>query len=228
MSGQVGGQTRGQTKGVFVTGTGTDVGKTVASAWLALGLGADYWKPIQTGVADSGPAGSGVAGSDAAEVARLAPGVIIHPSAVVLPDPLSPHEAARRAGLRIDPAALLPPATQRPLVVEGAGGALVPINETFLMADLMQRLGLPVVVVAHTGLGTINHTLLTLEALRSRGLALLGVILSGQPDAANRAAIEHFGRIAVVGELPRLATVTAQALAALPPPPPGLLPKDAP
>lgn len=227
MSGQTHGQTHGQTKcparGVFVTGTGTDVGKTVASAWLARGLCADYWKPIQTGVA-----GSDLAGADAAEVARLAPGVRIHPSAVVLPDPLSPHEAARRAGLRIDPAALILPATQNPLVVEGAGGALVPINETFLMADLMQRLGLPVVVVAHTGLGTINHTLLTLEALRSRGLAVLGVVLSGAPDAANRAAIEHFGRIAVVGELPRLPTVTAQALAALPPPTPGLLPKDAP
>ncbi len=199
--------------GVFVTGTDTDVGKTVVCAWLARGLGADYWKPVQTGAA-----GHLAPGSDAAEVARLAPGTFVHPSAVVLPEPLSPHEAARRAGARIDLDALVPPATSRPLVVEGAGGALVPLNESCLMADLMQRLGLPVLVVARTALGTINHTLLTLEALRGRGLPLLGAILSGEPDAAAREAIARFGRVSVLAELPRLPRLTPDALAALPPP----------
>lgn len=200
-------------RGVFVTGTGTDVGKTVVCAWLAAGLRADYWKPVQTGAA-----GHMAPGSDAAEVARLAPSVLVHPSRVVLPRPLSPHEAARLAGARIDPDMLVPPVTTRPLVVEGAGGALVPLNESFLMVDLMRRLGLPVLVVAHTGLGTINHTLLTLEALRARGLAVLGVVLCGEPDAANREAIAHFGRVSVLAELPRLPMVTPEAVAALPPP----------
>lgn len=200
-------------RGVFVTGTGTDVGKTVVCAWLAGGLRADYWKPVQTGAA-----GHMAPGSDTAEVARLAPSVMVHPSSVVLPQPLSPHEAARLAGARIDPEMLIPPVTGRPLVVEGAGGALVPLNESFLMVDLMQRLGLLVLVVARTRLGTINHTLLTLEALRARGLAVLGVVLCGEPDAANREAIVHFGRVSVLAELPRLSEVTPETLAALPPP----------
>ena len=199
--------------GVFVTGTGTDVGKTIVSAWLARGWGADYWKPVQTGAA-----AHLASGSDAAEVARLAPGTIIHPSAVVLPQPLSPHEAARLAGTRIDLDALIPPAAARPIIVEGAGGALVPLNESLLMADLMVRLGLPVLVAAHTGLGTINHTLLTLEALRARGLAIRGVVLSGEPNAANREAIARFGRVTILADLPRLSAVTPETLAALPPP----------
>jgi len=201
------------TNGIFVTGTGTDVGKTIVSAWLARCWGADYWKPVQTGAA-----AHLAPGSDAAEVARLAPGTVIHPSAMVLPEPLSPHEAARLAGTRIDVDTLIPPVTARPLVIEGAGGALVPLNDSLLMADLMVRFGLPVLVAAHTGLGTINHTLLTLEALRARGLAVRGVVLSGEPDAANREAITRFGRVAILAELPRLSAVTPETLAALPPP----------
>jgi dethiobiotin synthetase/malonyl-CoA O-methyltransferase len=199
----------GTVKGVFVTGTDTGVGKTLVSAWLAHHWGADYWKPVQTGAAE---------GTDFDTVARLAPNSVVHPPAVVLQAPLSPHEAAKRERVRIDLSALLPPQTERPLVVEGAGGVMVPINELALMVDLMERLRLPAVVVARTQLGTINHTLMTLEVLRRRKLPVLGVVMNGQRNPANRQAIEHFGGVAVLAELQPLFAVTAGVVASLPPP----------
>ncbi len=196
-------------KGVFVTGTDTGIGKTLVSAWLARNWGADYWKPIQTGAAED---------SDSATVERLAPEVTIHPPSVVLQAPLSPYDAAKRERLRIDLSALQPPATARPLVVEGAGGVMVPINELALMVDLMARLQLPVVVVARSGLGTINHTLMTLEMLRRRHVPVLGVVMNGQRNPGNRQAIEHFGGTPVLAEIQPLLAVTASVLASLPPP----------
>lgn len=196
-------------KGVFVTGTDTSVGKTLVSAWLARNWGADYWKPIQTGATED---------SDSATVERLAPGIAIHPPAVVLQAPLSPHEAARREHVRIDLSALTPPRTDQPLVVEGAGGVMVPINELALMIDLMARLQLPAVVVARSGLGTINHTLMTLEMLRRRHVPVLGVVMNGQRNPANRQAIEHFGGTLVLAEIQPLLAVTESVLASLPPP----------
>ncbi|MDR3437243.1 dethiobiotin synthase [Telmatospirillum sp.] len=182
-------------RGVFVTGTDTGIGKTMVSAWLVHSWNADYWKPVQSGVAD---------GSDADVVRAVAPQTIIHPSAHTLTEPLSPHEAARRDGVTISLTDFHLPATDRPLVVEGAGGALVPLNDHDMMADLMAHLGLPVVVVARSGLGTINHTLLTLEALQHRGLSVVGVVMSGSPNDANRQAIEHFSGVTVIGQLPLL------------------------
>ncbi|OAN42922.1 dethiobiotin synthase [Paramagnetospirillum marisnigri] len=196
-------------KGVFVTGTDTDVGKTLVSAWLVRNWAADYWKPIQTGLSES---------SDSMTVARLAPAARIHPPAVGLQAPLSPHEAARRERVRIDLSALAPPVTANALVVEGAGGAMVPINETALMVDLMERLRLPVVVVARSGLGTINHTLMTLEVLRRRHVPILGVVMNGQKNPANRQAIEHYGAVTVLAEIQPLPAVTETLVASLPPP----------
>ncbi len=196
-------------KGVFVTGTGTDVGKTLVAAWLALNWGADYWKPVQTG---------GVETTDSQSLAHLAPRVRVHPSGVVLKAPLSPHEAARRENVRIDLSALPPPLTDRPLVVEGAGGVLVPLNDTALMIDLIERLALPVVVVARTSLGTINHTLLTLEALRRRRLPILGVVLNGQLNPATRDAIAHYGAVKILAEIQPLIAVTPATLKGIPKP----------
>ncbi len=181
--------------GAFVTGTDTGIGKTWVSAWLVRSWRADYWKPVQAGT---------IEGCDADVVRQAAPGAVIHPSAHTLPEPLSPHEAARLAGVTISIEDFTLPPTGQPLVVEGAGGVMVPLNDKDLMVELMARLELPVVVVARSGLGTINHTLLTLEALRRRGIEPAGVILCGPPNPANRRAIEHFGRVAVVGELPPL------------------------
>jgi dethiobiotin synthetase len=135
---------------------------------------------------------------------------------VRLPKPVSPHLAARWAGERIDLRTLAAIRTDdgSAWIVEGAGGLLVPINDSETMADWIGLLGLPVVVVARSGLGTINHTLLTLEALRSRALCVAGVLMTGEPNADNRAAIEHYGCMPVIGELPLLAQLTRESLAA--------------
>jgi dethiobiotin synthetase/malonyl-CoA O-methyltransferase len=181
--------------GIFVTGTDTDVGKTMVSAWLVRSWKADYWKPIQSGTDDCW---------DADVIRKVAPKTQVHPSTYALKAPLSPHEAARLQGITIRSELFTLPPAMRSLVVEGAGGALVPINDDEVMADVMVRLGLPVLVVARSGLGTINHTLLTLGALRHRGLTVAGVVLNGPSNPANRQAIEHFGKIRVIAELPPL------------------------
>lgn len=187
---------------VFVTGTDTGVGKTVASAWLCLHTGADYWKPLQSGSPPD---------RDADEVALLS-GARIHPERHLLRLARSPQEAATAEGLRLGLDDFSPPQTERPLVIEGAGGVLVPLNENETMLDLMARLAAPVVVVARSGLGTINHTCLTLQALRARNLFVFGVILCGNLDQQNREAIEHFGNVRVLGQIPPLAPLTREAL----------------
>lgn len=197
---------------VFVTGTGTGVGKTVVCAWLCLHGRADYWKPVQTG---------SLLGRDSDTVSRLS-GAHAFPEAVLLPDPLSPHEAAARAGVRIELEAIRLPDTDRPLVIEGAGGLLVPLNDTDVMADLISRLKAPVIVAAHSGLGTINHACLTLEALRARDISVLGVILCGEPNPANRQAIERFGKTRVLDELPWLDPLDRENLTAIRPSPESL------
>ena len=200
-------------RGLFVTGTDTGVGKTVVSAALLLRFRSRfalrYWKPIQTGIERD---------DDTAEVRRLAacgPEEVTD-DGVRLRHAVSPHLAARRAGVRIDLDAIggLGSGGSARWVVEGAGGVLVPINEAELMIDLMTRLALPVVVVARSTLGTINHTLLTLEALQARRLRVAGVVMVGVPDAENRVAIESYGRTRVLGELPLLSPLASATLEA--------------
>lgn len=195
--------------GFFVTGTDTGVGKSVACAWLLQHYNAAYWKPIQAGV---GPDEQ----TDTAFVRQLS-GLSeqrFYPSAYTLALPRSPHEAARKEGVVICMDLLTRPAATRPLVVEGAGGIMVPLNETHFMLDLMEHLGLPVVLVARTALGTINHTLLSLACLRSRGVALAGVILNGPADAENRQAIQHYGQVTVLAEIPLLQPLNQETLMA--------------
>ncbi len=191
--------------GFFVTGTDTDVGKTVVSAWLLAHLDACYWKPVQAG---TGPE------TDTQTVRRLAevPEDRILPEVYVLKEPMAPHEAARREGISIDMAKFLAPQDDRLLIVEGAGGLLVPLNEQDYVIDHIQDLNLPVILVARSTLGTINHTLLSLEALRRRGLVLAGVVINGPESPHNRAAIERYGKTQVIAEIPRLDTVTRSAL----------------
>ncbi|MEO8049322.1 MAG: dethiobiotin synthase [Acidobacteriota bacterium] len=190
-------------KGLFVTGTDTGVGKTVAAAALMhcyRGSGRlRYWKPIQTGIEID---------NDTATVRRLGACADdeIFDEGVRLAKPVSPHLAARWAGRRIDLAELrgLAKDDDTTWIVEGAGGLLVPINESETMADWIACLKLPVLVVARAGLGTINHMLLTLEALRARASRVAGVIMIGEPNADNRAAIEEYGNVTVVAEMPFL------------------------
>jgi dethiobiotin synthetase len=201
-------------KGIFVTGTDTGVGKTVVAAALMhrfRGVGPlRYWKPIQTGIEID---------DDTATVRRLGAcsAEEIFGEGVRLPKPVSPHLAAQWAGQRIDLAelrGLIGFDDDTTWIVEGAGGLLVPINESQTMADWIAYLALPVLVVARSGLGTINHTLLTLEALKGRSLRVAGVMMIGEPNADNRAAIEQYGRVPVVAEMPFLRPLDPGLLAA--------------
>jgi len=194
-------------KGVFVTGTDTGIGKTLVSACLVKALGAFYWKPLQTGLLEEA--------GDTPVVAELA-GIgteRVLPPVYGLGAPLSPEAAAAQEGVEIDMGRVVLPECAGPVVVEGAGGVLVPVCAGVLMVDVMTRLGLPVVLVARSGLGTINHTLLSLEALRARGIEVLGVVLSGELSAGNREAIERWGGIRVLFEVPRLESVTMGVVA---------------
>jgi dethiobiotin synthase len=200
-------------RGLFVTGTDTNVGKTVVSAALMHRFRAScvlrYWKPIQTGIEQD----------DDTETVRRLGGCVereVFAEGVRLPMPVSPHLAAERAGVTIDLRGLVPaqPDDTAAWIVEGAGGLLVPVNETETMAVTITLLGLPVLIVARSGLGTINHTLLTLEALRARLLPVAGVVMVGELNPDNREAIEKYGDVRVIGEMPVLSPLDCAALAA--------------
>lgn len=193
---------------LIVTGTDTGVGKTVFAAALTGALNARYWKPVQAGPDEFD-------GSDALRVAHLA-GVRpdrIHPEVYKLATPCSPHRAAEIDGVTIDRSRLNLPAGDGPLVVEGAGGALVPLTRDCLYADQFATWGQPVVVIARTTLGTINHSLLTIEALRARRVPLVGVAFVGDPVEDSEATICAMGQVKRLGRLPLLADLTPATLA---------------
>ena len=146
---------------LVICGTDTDVGKTVVSALVVQGLGATYWKPVQSGLEG---------GSDSGRLQALLqlPGTRLLPEAYRLQTPVSPHWAAELEGITIDPARLALPAVAGTLVVETAGGLLVPLRRDWLQIDQLAAWGLPVLLVARSGLGTLNHTLLSVQALRQR------------------------------------------------------------
>lgn len=190
-----------------VTGTDTDIGKTVFAAGLAGALGAHYWKPVQAGIDPEGDK------ETVARLANLTPDHIL-PEAYRLKTPASPHLAARLDGVDINLDRLALPPVNGPLVIEGAGGVLVPVSETLLMADIFAHWGLPVILCARTALGTINHSLLSIEALRSRGVPLAGIGFIGDPHAENERIIPALAKIPSLGRLPRLDPLNAQSLKA--------------
>ncbi|MGW8279190.1 dethiobiotin synthase [Sphingomonas aurantiaca] len=190
---------------IIVTGTDTDIGKTVFAAGLTAALGARYWKPVQAGLAD---------GSDAASVVTLGvPADRVLPEAYRLTTPCSPHLAAEIDGVTIEPDQLVLPEVDGALVVEGAGGVMVPVTRELIFADLFARWGKPVVLVARTGLGTINHSLLSIEALRSRGVPILGIAFVGDSVEDSEATIATLGEVRRLGRLPRLDPLDAATLA---------------
>ena len=186
---------------LVVTGTDTGIGKTVLAGAIALATGAAYWKPIQAGLDDE---------TDSERLAAL--GVRTLPEAYRLSAPCSPHWAAEMDGLEIEDGELALPQGEDRLVIEGAGGALVPIRDDLLFADLFARWGLPVVLAARTALGTINHTLLSIQALRSRGVPILGVAFIGEAIENTEATIARIGQVRRLGRLPILPEVSADAL----------------
>jgi len=187
---------------LVVSGTDTGIGKTVLAGAIAMATGATYWKPIQAGLDDK---------TDSERVAAL--GVRTLPEAYRLTTPCSPHRAAEIDGVTLADAALELPPDDR-LVVEGAGGVLVPIRDDLLFADLFARWGLPVVLAARTALGTINHTLLAIEALRARGVPIRGVAFIGDAVENTEATIARIGRVKRLGRLPVLPEIAPEPLLA--------------
>ncbi|NYF33584.1 dethiobiotin synthase [Sphingopyxis sp. JAI108] len=183
-----------------VTGTDTGIGKTIFSVGLAQATGASYWKPIQSGLEDE---------TDSEVVARLA-GVPIIPEAHRLVTPASPHIAAEIDGVNIDVESVTPPPGD--LIVEGAGGALVPVTRTTLYADLFAAWQIPVIVCARTALGTINHSLLTIEALRARGVPIHGLAFLGHAVEDSEAIIAEISGVRRLGRLPIIDSLTSEAL----------------
>jgi dethiobiotin synthetase len=204
-------------RGLFVSGTDTGVGKTVVSAALfhrfRRHVSLRYWKPIQTGIESSED-------DDTATVRQLAGSTPddVCAEGVRLPHPVSPHLAAEWSGAPIALEGLLDTYRRHGgparWIVEGAGGVLVPINDHDTMADLIRRLDLPVVIVSRTTLGTINHTLLSVEALRRRSLEVAGIVMVGRPMAGTRQAIERYGAVTIIGEMPTFDILSRDILAA--------------
>lgn len=189
----------------FVTGTDTDVGKTIVSAWLMLHLDAAYWKPVQCGFEPR---------TDAQTVKMLTectPERIL-PTKYMLEAPLSPHEAARRENVHIELDALSLPEHQGPVIVEGAGGLLVPLNDTQFIIDLIAHLNITLILTCRSTLGTLNHTLLSLEAIRKRNLKIAGLVMVGPERPENYSALEEYGGIPILGELPVLTSLNKETL----------------
>lgn len=186
---------------LFVTGIDTDSGKTLVSAILCEALEADYWKPVQAGLP-----------RDADRVKELVSNdkTTIHPERYLLQHPMSPHAAARLENVTISVGDFSRPSTARDLVIEGAGGCLVPLNDSAFIIDLAPRLGAAVILVADLYLGSINHTLLTVEALRSRGLTPLGIIFNGETNAESERIIRHHTGLKVLLHIDRAGTVDRQ------------------
>jgi dethiobiotin synthetase len=190
---------------LFVTGTDTNVGKTLLSALLVAALDAIYWKPIQTGATE---------GTDRQTVIKLAeiPEAQTIPESYCFDPPVSPHLAAESSGVKIDLARIRVVKVDKPVIVEGAGGILVPINDSESMLDLARHLGFPILIAARAALGTINHTLLTVRALRCAKMSVKGVVMIGRRNKDNERSVEHFGAAPVVGWIPWLDKIGRQTL----------------
>lgn len=189
-------------KKVFITGTDTEVGKTIVSLGLCLHWKADYWKPVQTGQ----PA-------DTDFIKKFLPKHKIYPSSYQFKLPLSPNQASFKENKTIDLKKIKIPKSSC-LIIEGIGGVFVPLNNKQTVLDLIKFLNCPVIVVARSGLGTLNHSLLTLEALKQRRIKTLGVILSGPPHKANKRDIEKWAKVPVILELNFLSSITKKTLLA--------------
>ena len=184
-----------------VSGTDTDIGKTVFCAGLAGLIGARYWKPVQAGEP-----------GDSEAVAELA-GVEILPEVYRLKMPASPHQASAEEGIVIDTDALIPP--DGPVVIEGAGGLMVPLTRDVLFVDVFARWKLPLILCARTALGTINHTLLSVEAIRARDIPLHGIAFIGEANDESERIITEIGKVKRLGRLPPIAPLTPGRLAAV-------------
>lgn len=189
----------------LVTGTDTGIGKTIFSAALTAALRAFYWKPVQSGLEEE---------TDSEAVLRLS-GIAeeqILPEVYRLMTPASPHLSARLDGVTIDPALIVPPDVQAPLVIEGAGGLLVPLSDEVVYADVFARWQIPTILCARTTLGTINHTLLSVEAMKHRGIPIFGIAFIGEENQETQRIIAKMSGVRILGRLPWMGGITADGL----------------
>lgn len=181
-------------KKIVITGIGTDVGKTVVSAIVSEALSASYWKPVQAGDLDN---------SDSKKIDRYTDNVTVLPEAFLLSEPMSPHAAAEIDGVKILKEDIVIPEVENNLIIEGAGGLMVPINsEGLIYADLFEAWKLPTIVVSRHYLGSINHTLLTLEVLKNRGVEILGIIYVGDENKATESIIQANSNVPFIARIP--------------------------
>jgi dethiobiotin synthetase len=184
-----------QNKPLFVTGIGTGIGKTLISAVLVEKLNADYWKPVQAGDLDN---------SDTIKVRQLVSNStsVFHPETYRLTQPYSPHKSAALDGIIIDEQTIVLPQTNNRLIIEGAGGLMVPLNDHFLMIDLIKQFNAEVILVSQNYLGSINHTLLSIEALKQRNIPIKGIIFNGEENLSTEDYITAYTRIQHLGRVP--------------------------
>lgn len=190
---------------LIISGTDTDIGKTVFAASLTLALDGVYWKPVQSGT-DGGTDTQRIR-----EMTGLSEPQIL-PERYILSNPLSPHRAAENDEIEIDVKTLTPPDTDRPLIIEGAGGLLVPVTRQTLYIDLFKLWNIPLILCARTGLGTINHTLLSIEALKKRNIPVHGIAFIGDQNDDNMRTITDFSGAHVLGRLPILNDLNPKTL----------------
>ncbi|WP_426667622.1 dethiobiotin synthase [Mucilaginibacter sp. McL0603] len=190
---------------LFVSGIGTGIGKTVVSAVLVEKLKADYWKPVQSGDLDK---------SDSFAIKNLISNKDskIHPETYKLSQPYSPHKSAAIDKLSIDPEKIILPQTNNTLIIEGAGGLMVPLTDKFLMIDLIKKLNVKVVLVSQNYLGSINHTLLSIEALKQYEIPIKGIIFNGTKDIYSKEFILQYTEIALLGHIPQYKEVDKKAI----------------
>jgi len=181
---------------LFVTGIGTEIGKTIVSAILVEKLQADYWKPVQSGDLDN---------SDSLKVKNLISNLrsFIFPEAYKLSQPFSPHKSAAIDGITIEREKIQPPVTDNTLIIEGAGGLMVPLNNKFLMIDLIKELNAEAILVSSNYLGSINHTLLSIYALKQYGIPVKGIIFNGAKDMYSKEYILNYTGIPLLGHIPQ-------------------------
>ena len=189
----------------FVTGIGTEIGKTVVSSILTEYLQADYWKPVQSGDLHL---------TDTMKVQALVSNTksYFHPERHRLNAPLSPHAAAALDGVQIQLSDFTLPQTSNHLIVEGAGGLMVPLNDQDLMIDLIKQLGIPVILVSRNYLGSINHTVLSIEALQRREIPIAGIVINGEPNPATESIIESMSALPILFRVGHFAEISKEEI----------------
>ena len=193
-------------RSIAIAGIHTGIGKTIASAVIAEAIGADYWKPVQAGIEER----------DNLLLKQLLTNGMerVHDEAILLTEPMSPHAAAVIDQVEIDYTKFPWPNTDKTLIVETAGGLLSPMSGTTTMADFIQHYRLPTILIAQNYLGSINHTLLTIEVIRKRGINLLGLVMNGRSNESSESFIEQYAGLPIIARIPHFETLNNENIAA--------------